>query len=128
MTRANPGGSPSGTSIAHSNVAIVSRLRRSPLAVVLPLLGVLATPTAGCGGGTSESEGSESALPTAEGASGAPSKSKPTRACTPDVSGLTPTGAGSVKITCPSGYEQREAFSAMPVVGRFTNVEDLIDA
>ncbi|MBX3225438.1 MAG: hypothetical protein KF795_33340 [Labilithrix sp.] len=50
------------------------------------------------------------------------------RACTPDVSGLTPSGIEPIEIACPRGYAEREALAALPIAGRFSTQEELIEA
>ncbi|MBX3199715.1 MAG: hypothetical protein KF894_16385 [Labilithrix sp.] len=48
-------------------------------------------------------------------------------ACTPAVSGLSPTGFEPIEVTCPLGYAHRMSL-ASPVAGRFTTLEQLTDA
>lgn len=56
--------------------------------------------------------------------------SSPSLACQPQVAGLTPAAIEPITIECPGNYAPRlnGLKAAIPIVGRFTNEAELIDA
>lgn len=48
--------------------------------------------------------------------------------CAPTVSGLTLTSLAPVKVQCPTGFNLRDSSKALPIAGRFTTDEELVNA